>query len=178
MSILQTKNEAVSVEDGDEKLDETEYDDKVCYDHLAMICDFCENVYHAFCVGLDAVPDGDWFCKHCEDTVSAQSGDSTVYYKDDSEDLDLFEESPDDTFSKNTKKTKKRGNGGHPKQRENEWASEMEMDGNLNINVVMTTSKKQGTEIMRDRQGQEIWSFTQKHKHKPSTFEYFKFSPI
>ena len=56
------------------------------HDHLAMICDGCDAVYHTFCVGLEAVPDDPlWFCPKCtvsmeeraETTESVDSGDTT-----------------------------------------------------------------------------------------------------
>ena len=50
----------------------SEYDDAECqvcgsgdseYDHLSLLCDGCDEMYHTFCVGLDDVPsDPLWFC--------------------------------------------------------------------------------------------------------------------
>lgn len=31
-----------------------------------MYCDDCHFQYHTYCVGLQAVPPGDWFCSHCK----------------------------------------------------------------------------------------------------------------
>ncbi|PGH23749.1 hypothetical protein AJ80_02179 [Polytolypa hystricis UAMH7299] len=33
---------------------------------LLLLCDGCDAVSHTFCVGLDAVPSGPWFCDQCE----------------------------------------------------------------------------------------------------------------
>ncbi|RKF73016.1 PHD and RING finger domain-containing protein [Golovinomyces cichoracearum] len=32
-----------------------------------LLCDFCDANYHTYCVGLDEVPHGDWFCMECVD---------------------------------------------------------------------------------------------------------------
>ncbi|KAJ3331225.1 PHD and RING finger domain-containing protein 1 [Blyttiomyces sp. JEL0837] len=31
-----------------------------------ILCDICDGGCHLFCVGLDAVPDGEWYCPNCE----------------------------------------------------------------------------------------------------------------
>lgn len=31
-----------------------------------LLCDNCNDGYHTFCLGLDTVPEGDWFCATCE----------------------------------------------------------------------------------------------------------------
>ncbi|KAJ3207944.1 PHD and RING finger domain-containing protein 1 [Dinochytrium kinnereticum] len=38
-----------------------------------LLCDACDQGYHLFCVGLDAIPIGDWFCFMCADHVSGHS---------------------------------------------------------------------------------------------------------
>ena len=35
-------------------------------EELLMICDGCDVAWHTYCVGLDAVPPGAWYCEHCE----------------------------------------------------------------------------------------------------------------
>jgi len=35
-------------------------------DHLLLLCDGCEGGAHTYCVGLSAVPSGDWFCGSCQ----------------------------------------------------------------------------------------------------------------
>ena len=35
-------------------------------DHLLLLCDGCEAGAHTYCVGLPAVPAGDWFCSSCQ----------------------------------------------------------------------------------------------------------------
>lgn len=41
----------------------------VCLDpgneDLMMFCDRCDRGYHAFCVGLSSIPDGNWECPSC-----------------------------------------------------------------------------------------------------------------
>ncbi|KAI9675326.1 MAG: hypothetical protein M1817_001229 [Caeruleum heppii] len=31
-----------------------------------LLCDSCDANYHTYCIGLDSVPEGDWFCSRCE----------------------------------------------------------------------------------------------------------------
>lgn len=42
----------------------------VCHDDdnedVLMACDGCDAYYHTYCVGLDSVPIGHWFCENCE----------------------------------------------------------------------------------------------------------------
>ncbi|KAI1912544.1 hypothetical protein LOZ39_002405 [Ophidiomyces ophidiicola] len=33
---------------------------------LLLLCDGCDTASHTYCVGLDSVPTGRWFCCHCE----------------------------------------------------------------------------------------------------------------
>ncbi|KAI0997229.1 hypothetical protein K3495_g10957 [Podosphaera aphanis] len=35
---------------------------------VLLLCDACDANYHTHCVGLDDVPDGNWFCLECADT--------------------------------------------------------------------------------------------------------------
>ncbi|OQR91713.1 hypothetical protein ACHHYP_04446 [Achlya hypogyna] len=42
-------------------------------DDESLLCDECGNVYHTYCVGLHAVPSGDWFCPSCARVYSTQS---------------------------------------------------------------------------------------------------------
>eukprot|EP00484_Ammonia_sp_Unknown_P002705 CAMPEP_0197056276 /NCGR_PEP_ID=MMETSP1384-20130603/81689_1 /TAXON_ID=29189 /ORGANISM="Ammonia sp." /LENGTH=362 /DNA_ID=CAMNT_0042490191 /DNA_START=17 /DNA_END=1102 /DNA_ORIENTATION=- len=72
-------------------------------DHLAMICDGCNNVYHTFCIGLECVPsDLLWFCQHChhlrQDPEDINSSD--VRFKDDLSEYDSNEELQDNAFTK------------------------------------------------------------------------------
>ncbi|KAI9713662.1 MAG: hypothetical protein M1812_006634 [Candelaria pacifica] len=54
-----------------EEFSEDEVDDfqpcPVCGDDgdTLLICDGCEVGWHMFCVGLDSVPSGDWYCESC-----------------------------------------------------------------------------------------------------------------
>lgn len=34
---------------------------------LLIICDSCEGTFHALCVGITDIPEGDWFCRWCQD---------------------------------------------------------------------------------------------------------------
>eukprot|EP01084_Bolivina_argentea_P147459 257987_1 len=77
-------------------------------DHLAIICDSCENVYHTFCIGLgDTVPEEDnWFCPKCRAFLfppppDTPKEDTPIYY-DDLSDFDMNEELPLDAFSKHS----------------------------------------------------------------------------
>ncbi|KAI0376848.1 hypothetical protein F5Y04DRAFT_196929 [Hypomontagnella monticulosa] len=35
---------------------------------LLLLCDSCDAPYHTYCVGLETVPRGHWFCMECRDT--------------------------------------------------------------------------------------------------------------
>lgn len=35
------------------------------HDRLLLLCDRCDLGFHLFCVGLDSVPEGDWYCTSC-----------------------------------------------------------------------------------------------------------------
>ncbi|KAL4728546.1 hypothetical protein ACLX1H_005297 [Fusarium chlamydosporum] len=32
---------------------------------VLLLCDSCDAAYHTHCVGLEAIPDGDWYCMEC-----------------------------------------------------------------------------------------------------------------
>ncbi|KAI0881843.1 uncharacterized protein GGS22DRAFT_51372 [Annulohypoxylon maeteangense] len=38
------------------------------HEDVLLLCDSCDAPYHTFCVGLDSVPRGHWFCLECTDT--------------------------------------------------------------------------------------------------------------
>ncbi|KMU77986.1 hypothetical protein CISG_06895 [Coccidioides immitis RMSCC 3703] len=40
---------------------------------LLLLCDGCDTASHTYCVGLDSVPSGPWFCCHCEGHRPLQS---------------------------------------------------------------------------------------------------------
>eukprot|EP01105_Mastigella_eilhardi_P027615 TRINITY_DN8613_c0_g1_i1.p1 TRINITY_DN8613_c0_g1~~TRINITY_DN8613_c0_g1_i1.p1 ORF type:complete len:758 (-),score=221.56 TRINITY_DN8613_c0_g1_i1:23-2296(-) len=37
-------------------------------DNLLLLCDECDNAAHTYCVNLDAVPAGDWYCPKCKNS--------------------------------------------------------------------------------------------------------------
>ena len=39
-------------------------------DDEGLLCDGCNACYHAKCLGLDTVPDGDWYCEACLEGAS------------------------------------------------------------------------------------------------------------
>ncbi|KAI1101978.1 hypothetical protein F4804DRAFT_280850 [Jackrogersella minutella] len=38
------------------------------HEDVLLLCDSCDVPYHTYCVGLDSVPRGHWFCLECADT--------------------------------------------------------------------------------------------------------------
>lgn len=63
-----------------EELDEEEAEDAPCpvcrdddNEEVLMACDGCDAYYHTYCVGLDSVPVGHWFCENCETTRAIES---------------------------------------------------------------------------------------------------------
>ncbi|KAI1781419.1 hypothetical protein F4818DRAFT_398979 [Hypoxylon cercidicola] len=54
---------------------EIEEEEKVCplcsradHEELLLLCDSCDSAYHTYCVDLDHVPRGHWFCMECINT--------------------------------------------------------------------------------------------------------------
>ncbi|TQV99588.1 hypothetical protein V2A60_005054 [Cordyceps javanica] len=49
---------------------------------ILLLCDSCDAAYHTHCIGLDHIPDGDWYCMECshlfELTEESQNGSQTV----------------------------------------------------------------------------------------------------
>ncbi|KAK3692263.1 hypothetical protein B0T22DRAFT_418856 [Podospora appendiculata] len=41
-----------------------------------LLCDACDTPYHTYCMGLDEVPSGHWFCIECEDTFGSEVVDA------------------------------------------------------------------------------------------------------
>jgi hypothetical protein len=35
------------------------------HEDLLLLCDGCDGAYHTYCVGLDSVPAGNWYCEDC-----------------------------------------------------------------------------------------------------------------
>lgn len=48
--------------------------------HLLLLCDTpgCDAPYHTYCIGLDRVPEGDWFCPTCHDYGEEQEPPANV----------------------------------------------------------------------------------------------------
>ncbi|KAI0122616.1 hypothetical protein F4814DRAFT_458255 [Daldinia grandis] len=42
--------------------------DRTDHEDVLLLCDNCDAPYHTYCVGLDNVPRGHWFCLECSDT--------------------------------------------------------------------------------------------------------------
>ncbi|KAL9630723.1 MAG: hypothetical protein Q9164_006278 [Protoblastenia rupestris] len=68
----------------DPSMIEDEYDDEpedrpcpVCRDDdnedVLLACDGCDSYYHTYCVGLDEVPVGHWFCETCDTQRAIES---------------------------------------------------------------------------------------------------------
>lgn len=56
------------------------------HEDLMMFCDRCDRGYHAFCVGLEAIPEGNWECPSCapdspEDDLPLSKVKKTVRHK-------------------------------------------------------------------------------------------------
>ncbi|OVA16889.1 zinc finger protein [Macleaya cordata] len=44
-------------------------------ENLLLLCDLCDSAAHTYCIGLEAVPEGDWYCQDC--TVSRDNHSNT-----------------------------------------------------------------------------------------------------
>lgn len=42
--------------------------DRADHEDVLLLCDSCDAPYHTYCIGLDDVPRGHWFCLECTDT--------------------------------------------------------------------------------------------------------------
>ncbi|KAI1330331.1 hypothetical protein F5Y16DRAFT_396300 [Xylariaceae sp. FL0255] len=40
------------------------------HEDVLLLCDSCDAPYHTYCVGLDSVPHGHWFCMECADEAA------------------------------------------------------------------------------------------------------------
>jgi hypothetical protein len=47
-------------------------------DHQLLICDGCEAAVHTYCIGLDEIPESDWFCDVCQVARSQASSPSPI----------------------------------------------------------------------------------------------------
>lgn len=49
---------------------------------ILLLCDSCDAAYHTHCIGLDHIPDGDWYCMECAHlfdlTEESQNGSQPV----------------------------------------------------------------------------------------------------
>ncbi|RYC54888.1 hypothetical protein CHU98_g11318 [Xylaria longipes] len=52
------------------------------HEDVLLLCDSCDAPYHTYCVGLDTVPRGHWFCLECSDAaaelLAAELDDSDI----------------------------------------------------------------------------------------------------
>ncbi|KAI0443842.1 hypothetical protein F4803DRAFT_549767 [Xylaria telfairii] len=52
------------------------------HEDVLLLCDSCDAPYHTYCVGLDAVPRGHWFCLECSEAaaelLAAELDDSDI----------------------------------------------------------------------------------------------------
>jgi hypothetical protein len=46
-------------------------------EEILLLCDSCDAPYHTHCVGLDRVPNGNWFCMECESDGAYERAQST-----------------------------------------------------------------------------------------------------
>ncbi|KAJ3194283.1 hypothetical protein HK101_003091, partial [Irineochytrium annulatum] len=68
---VESKGGAAAVDAGDD--DDAAEDDAtrcmVCgecdHEDTMLLCDICDLGYHLFCIGLETIPQGDWFCNEC-----------------------------------------------------------------------------------------------------------------
>ncbi|KAL9103166.1 MAG: hypothetical protein Q9163_001771 [Psora crenata] len=79
-----TVSDRIQVAEVDPSMIVDEYDEEpeerpcpVCRDDdnedVLLSCDGCDAYYHTYCVGLDAVPVGHWFCETCESQRAIES---------------------------------------------------------------------------------------------------------
>ncbi|XP_077212957.1 PHD finger transcription factor isoform X2 [Tasmannia lanceolata] len=51
--------------------------DNICsichYGGMLVLCDYCPSAFHLSCIGLQAVPEGKWFCPSCRCAICGQS---------------------------------------------------------------------------------------------------------
>ena len=68
------------IEELDDEEEEEDPEDATCpvcqdddNEEVLMACDSCDTYHHTYCVGLDSVPIGHWFCENCETTRAIES---------------------------------------------------------------------------------------------------------
>ena len=85
--IQDTKNQSSSetfehYEDGYEDVTFCQICNSHDHEDTMLLCDICDGGYHIFCIGLETIPTGDWFCSQCsnnEDSpVRPPSVNSTI----------------------------------------------------------------------------------------------------
>ncbi|EOO02724.1 putative phd and ring finger domain protein [Phaeoacremonium minimum UCRPA7] len=42
------------------------------HEDVLLLCDGCDTPYHTYCIGLDSVPRGSWFCMECQDLLGEE----------------------------------------------------------------------------------------------------------
>lgn len=62
-------DEDLGPEEEEELFDEARWRCIVCgrtdQEDILLLCDNCNDAYHTHCLGLDDIPEGDWFCPNC-----------------------------------------------------------------------------------------------------------------
>lgn len=60
-------------EENDEVWDDDDLPSNPCpvcnstdHEEVLLLCDGCDACYHTYCIGLDSIPAGSWFCMECE----------------------------------------------------------------------------------------------------------------
>ncbi|KAL3681613.1 hypothetical protein R1sor_024569 [Riccia sorocarpa] len=96
VELLARKNDNASTEqkasDDQESADKSDDTCGICGDGGQLICcDHCPSTFHLECMGMEAVPEGDWFCPNCRCAICGGSqfngdkssfGDLTVIFCD------------------------------------------------------------------------------------------------
>ncbi|KAI8963527.1 hypothetical protein F5Y11DRAFT_365007 [Daldinia sp. FL1419] len=88
--------------------------DRADHEDVLLLCDNCDAPYHTFCVGLDSVPRGHWFCMECADT-------GADFLASEIQDADLAETGSSDGSSSFLPRTQARMRRARQQARSNDW---------------------------------------------------------
>lgn len=60
-------------ENAEEEVEQASHPCPVCNssdrEDVLLLCDGCDAAYHTYCIGLDDIPSGGWYCMECADTL-------------------------------------------------------------------------------------------------------------